>query len=434
MYRRYYFLIINLFILNHCFSQIDSFNLRDFVLPEVKIKSLTIDGDAAGNTKSVQQTNNQQQSNFRARINLRYRNFYNSPELQKEQYSGLLSQYNILNHSTSNPNAQYTNFYSSNTLFINTNDRFYFKPKKFWGLGGAFFTTYSHNKSTSSTDPGIAHESKIATVSISPKIQIGFGRIETVTSAWKTLRILKDFEAFGLLSHSPSNEEILQLAQTIAQQEYNRVFDSRLGTIRRIEAIDRQIQNSHLINSAESTYFTLLYDSYLYGIQTSRKAGNRLTFEIQPNVELRLKPAQLTTNLSSSIAYESFNPVNQYWQIDFALQLITKTSEINTASRSFNLGVKTYLSTAYYPNSRTSFSANIAFNKAITGGFSDIFPLHPFSLGTKINYYLSPRTRLTAYFSVNKFTGYLLATTAFPDQTNSHDELKYGLMLKHAIF
>lgn len=314
-------------------------------------------------------------------------------------------------------------------IYIYATRRSYFRPKRFWGVGGNASVGYDKQRERFSTSV-IDNETVYTT--IRPKIQYGVGRIEPVTSAWKAIRILKDFETFGVLSHTPSKAEINRLAQTIADNDYTRVYDSRLATIRRIQAIDQQIQSEKLINATGSTYYTLLYDSYLNGTQSIRYAGHRLTFELQPSFQVSLLDNTSVIHLLSAISYESYNPINQSWQLDYSLKCRPAIYNLNYQSL-LGLGLQASFAATYYPNSRTDFKVKLTYGQNLLDELRSILSLRPFALDASANYYLSPRTRIFAYFTVNQSIN-MISFLGFPPNEYWVDHFGYGFVLRHAIF
>ena len=430
MHRHATIFIINLCLITTGFAQLDSFDLRDFVLPEVRIKSLDMSARVSGNNEKKKQFPNTQSNTLKAQIDLRYRHFYNSPKIQQESNGSVFLDYDIRNSSEVSPFSQMSQLAANNSISMNTTIRSYFKPKRFWGYGGAASVNYNQQNIQTNIS-GVNQKS--AYVDIRPKIQYGVGRVEPVRSAWKALRMLRTFEKFGLLQHAPSTQEIHRLAQTIANNDYTRVFDSRLSVIERMKAIDQQIQNDQLINSTGSAYFTLLYDSYLYGIQGSRFAGNRLTFELQPDFQLPLLQSSFITNLFGNISYESFNPINQYWQVDYSLKYYTNSLYLNNKQQSsLHMGINASFSAGYYPNSRTDFRVRIDYNQSLTDSRIRSSK-YPFSVSTRVNYYLSPRTIITAYFSANQsIYSNSMVTLPFGDVVS--DRQGYGVIFRHSFF
>ncbi|MCG6190425.1 hypothetical protein K5G00_23585 [Maribellus maritimus] len=89
--------------------------------------------------------------------------------------------------------------------------------------------------------------------------------------------IFEDLFENDRLNRLPGENEILQLANQIAQLRNQRFFDSRLRRIYEIETLDSLINHLGLVNESDATYFTSLNDMWLYGDEI-RYSGTRFQF------------------------------------------------------------------------------------------------------------------------------------------------------------
>lgn len=414
-------LLLGLFS-NTISAQLDAFDLSDFVLPDVRLDRLELSGRLNGgkNNSGVSTTNA-----FNSALDLSYYRFENSALLQYES-NGRLYYLQNFRHTTSFY-PQQKNTYNTGRLgtSIRAITRFYYRPKRFIA-SGLRVSGYYQNNHNSNGYSSVASDA--LNCKMTAPLQYGIGRVEPITNAWKALRILRGFERFGLLSHTPSHDEIMELAQTLAKENYKRVFDSRLGLMRRIKAIDGYLNEKGLINDPGSAYFTLLYDSYLYGTQAIRYSGSRLVFEVASIINFaRSQSGNRSTiyGASGGISYEQYKAMNQHWQLDYhaGVNAAVFINETNFYPL-FNAGIKV----GYYPNSRTSFVADISYQGNQTPGTSFEQTI---TLLMNAEYYISPRTSISLFLNVNANDSPLPAAFGLENPLNV---FQYGANLHHAFF
>ncbi len=305
----------------------------------------------------------------------------------------------------------------------------FYKKKKFFLEQDIYFKAnmYTDFKKTN-TDTDDPENNKWLDLSLSPAFLIGKGRIEDVSDAWHTIRILKEFSRINVLEKNPTHEDIVEIAKTLSRTRYNRIFDSRIKIKERIKAIDKKIKERKLARNRDVDYFTSLYDMFLYGIYFKRYSGSYFSGGLRPLISYNKSVG--TQDISSFsygagllLKYEYRKPLNQFWQFDFFAGISSfyqkfynnyegnkNRSSIIITSPEINASI------AYYPSSRSRFKSslnlsyyNIAWlnkdeNTVSNNNFLVAF-LNSFS------YYVSPRARIDFNFDIyyntyNSISGY----------------------------
>lgn len=118
MYRQISTFLISFFLFTTCYAQLDSFHLRDFVLPEVDIKQLDINANIKGSNNIENRSSSPKTSNFQTKMDLQYNHFYNSPKVQLQSSGSLHLAYQISNSSQSSPSLEQSTFNGSNNIYI----------------------------------------------------------------------------------------------------------------------------------------------------------------------------------------------------------------------------------------------------------------------------------------------------------------------------
>lgn len=259
-----------------------------------------------------------------------------------------------------------------------SDNRFYKTDKRFWSLYGKLSGDANGNKQEQPSY--LKYKSKYFNGYIS--LGIGKGRIESVTDARQAVYILDNLSKKGVLKRQLTNNEILNFSKLIAIVKNKRFFDSRLRMIDEVSVIDSFFVTNRLLESSGASYFTTLYDYWMYGDRFERGAGlvfsgsllggyscSRSEFiKENDNDNSGTKYSQPFAGVLFTMGYEK--PVNLYWQQSATLDLRGQYDQIS----SNNLYIKSdpHLKTnlystlfsgsynwGYYPNSRTNLNWGI---------------------------------------------------------------------------
>ena len=236
----------------------------------------------------------------------------------------------------------------------------------------------------------------------------------------------KNFEAKELqfeiqvLNRTLTDEEIYEFAQVISTVKNKRFFDARLRLIDEVTAVDSFLVQSGALATNGASYFTTLYDYWMYGDLFERKSGTEISGGITPGFEFakdeeaiaydckRLSPA-----IVADVRLDYEKPMNLYWQNSAMVRLyggyeylyydyesgVGMESKLNN----YNANLNARYGFGYYPNSRTNInlgveellSWNKLANKDADLGSDSYVGTHT-SLYLDLYYYFSPQLRLAA--------------------------------------
>ena len=432
------------------FSQIDSFDISQYTLREVELKRLDFSASLGGNSQSISTTVNVGAfSSFSNTLGLGYSHFVSNSEFQKEAYFSLFNNFSFRNTGLFMGLASNDIVNNRTRAYIIHTKRLYLEPKRFIDL--TYDINIENTLNSAVNNGGIRYLENQLQLNFSIPLQYGFGRIEPVTDAWHAVRILKDFKDLNILSRDPTQHEIKALAKVLSNLAYDRIFDHRLARIRHIQILDEHIASSGLVDKFDAVYFTSLYDMYQFGIQKDRFSGERFSFGLEPQGRVSSNSNSDNTGQTHKLytlallaVYDLNNPLSQKWQFDFHASLRTGIEGGGTIVNSYFIKPEFSISSAYYPNSRTSFEAQFRVSsRYATNPFfitsSNRFQYYSALSGT-FNYYLSPRTRLEAnlvyQYAHNSYLGSVFGgiTPIGGIFYNNGFNFNYGISIKHAIY
>lgn len=295
-----------------------------------------------------------------------------------------------------------TSYYSVAASYSNSS-RFYKSNQLFFETGGSAEFVFGENK-------GVQNSDRTA-IEVSIPLRIGKGRIEQVEDARQAIYILDNLAKRGVLDRKLSNEEVYTFSQIISTVKNKRFFDSRLRMIDEITTVDSFLVKNNLLATAGASYFTTLYDYWMYGALFQRGAGTELSggltpgiqYDRQKNNENLSKLTQPTLRADVLLTYEK--PVNLYWQHSASARLygqygrtISKGNEFNTDRYATGLNGK--YAWGFYPTSRTNLNMGITesleWDKFVNKNFSNntSYLHNSTSAFVGLYYYFSPQLRL----------------------------------------
>lgn len=442
MKKHFYGLLFLLVCINQVYAQIDTFDIGQFILPEVSLKSLNFSGTFSGDVRN-QSTLISSGDNVRQNINvnLTYNNFESDFQHQRVTFGSLFLS-GAYQNAAFDFSGQAVQDQIANTInfFFDRTNRNYYQPERFYGVEANLFV--NNYFSSYEANGNIRYYQNRLSTQLGIPFIYGFGRIEPVTDAWHAVRILEDFERFGLLDHNPESDEIYELAEKLSDLRYERIFDSRLGRIRRIKSLDDYIQKAGLVNDHNSTYFTSLYDIYEFGLQTTRSSGERLTLGIGPQFSIQQFANDTTSTFN--IDYGGFvfgnyvfnYPINQQWQLDIEA-MITATYLLDSdqiLSNNFSALPEVSIKTGFYPNTRTFFTSAISTGILYASNLelSNKFAFY-FSLSGNAYYFFSPRTALSVNVGFN-YSQSAFSSSLTPFLQSEGYRFNYAVQLNHALY
>jgi hypothetical protein len=491
--KKHFFTVAMLVIAsNTLFSQVETFDLSNFKLPYLKYKSLSLTFNA-NNYNQFEEWRDT--SDYKRNINSIYSNlggtgsFYSFINTPSEQ-----SSYSIMSSFSFQPfndnkrifddeasQLAYSHYFNLG-IYANSRNRFFTSDKVFIEVGPSLSFNYyngSNKNKDEDEDGNVTYEyiNKWNENSLQAIIEFGggYGRIEVVTDAQMALFILKDLKKENRIKREPTHEEIFQLAGIISQKRNQSFFDNRQKVIEDVKAIDSFLTSAGLSNEADATYFTTIYDNWLYANNHYRQSGFRIsggprvgysvyqskniweqTQPTQNDGDNKRKDGEFSYGAWLRMMYEK--PINHYWQRSISANAryiyINNTRTLNDDPKNkrlqdnFELSVSASL--GYYPTTRTYINFGIGsgmhFNNkdkyyypADSEYNDDRFSYQAFFVGPSANgyYYFSPKLRLSfegginyifyntdnmgiitppfgfSYFTFNRFSTYLVASLSY---------------------
>jgi hypothetical protein len=304
--------------------------------------------------------------------------------------------------------------FQRNSLNLGWLNKWYFSESIFMDYGASSNVAYSFTRDKTKNQSEDSNEKRnIFSFNFSPKIGIGYGRIENVEDARQAIYIADALSKRNVLTRNLSNEELLALSQKISTVKNKRFLDSRLHLMDEIAAVDSFFVKNNLLADNGASYFTTLYDMWHHGALFSRRSGYEVSFVVRPyyfhqNSETTHVTQKNIWNVSELAAYLNFNyekPFKLNWQHSVDARAIgsihSQRSEqtgndeytdrtdgkIFTAFASYYLG--------YYPNTRTNIQVGAL--QRVSRNIIDEqgrFTNYDTILSAKLYYYFSPHFRL----------------------------------------
>lgn len=199
-------------------------------------------------------------------------------------------------------------------------------------------------------------------------LRMGVGRIERVEDARQAVYIIENLSKRKVLNRSLTQEELLELAQLISTVKNKRFLDSRLHLIEEIATVDTFFQQKELLATLGSSYFTTLYDYWMYGDRFQRGAGWEFSGGIKPGLHYRRRSWETDSkdvipSLQADVSFNYEKPANLYWQHSAQAQIIgfyEKGDDMQNNKYNYtDLGLNGGYSIGYYPNSRTNINMSL---------------------------------------------------------------------------
>ena len=256
--------------------------------------------------------------------------------------------------------------------------------------------------------------------SVSIPLRVGKGRIERVEDARQAIYILENLAKRKVLNRTLTDEEIYEFAQVISTVKNKRFFDARLRLIDEVTAVDSFLVRSGALATNGASYFTTLYDYWMYGDLFERKSGTEISGGITPGFEfakdeeaIAYEHKRLNPSIVADVRLDYEKPMNLYWQNSAMVRLYggyeylyydyESGAGMESKLNNYNANLNARYGFGYYPNSRTNInlgveellSWNKLANKDADLGSDSYVGTHT-SLYLDLYYYFSPQLRLAA--------------------------------------
>ncbi|MBN1181360.1 MAG: hypothetical protein JXB49_03670 [Bacteroidales bacterium] len=408
---------------SHVYGQLNTYDLSNYKLPDLKRHSLEINLDATGNNY------------FKKIINY---NPYNDPKYKSNEYYGNISlnyrsyiNNTFLQHTSDVGSSFYFNYDKNNNnykgysllpdIYARVENRIYILSNFY--VEADIDTRYGYDYYYRKND-NIFYKSKSHNFIGYVPLKTGIGRIEQVQDARHAIYIYDELSKQERTSADKTDEDVTQLAYIISRLKNKRFFDTRIRKIYEIEAIDSFLQDNSFVTSPDARYFTTLNDIWVYGNGPIRSSGICLAFAIYPGYyrndysnEDFYEPLNYTDDdiyaflLKSGVEFIYDKPLNLYWQNSLGINGYAgimdgryETEEIIDQEnfRIPNIVFAVNEKIGYYPNTRTY--AGLYCSSAYAQFFDatdlkkDIRGFEGKGIrtyaGLSVNYYITPQLRL----------------------------------------
>ncbi len=392
----YFFLLV--LISSSAFSQLSSYNIADYLYPDVQRKTLMLRPIVDFNSSSSS-INGGSVSDFDGSIDLLGSDFMNSRKRQLRLSYNL--ELGFTARSNNNPSLLNQDGLYGGASATLTN-RFFFKPKRFFeiDLSGSFGYDNFFRQFTTAVN----RNEITADITIAPKI--GFGRLEFVTDAWHAVTILEELQAAGCLSKDLDHAEITLLAKKISELQNYRDVDFRLERIYEFEQLATYLVSEGYMDAANYKSFAILKDAYDFEGFVTRENGQQFTAGLLLTYDyldenFSAPRTQLSNTIAALVAYERNKAISVDWQFEQRYELqagIRRFSPLTTeiVDQSNFIHLSSTHTLGYFLSQRTNFELDLNLRY-------DLFDINIQStnnltiwLSPKYNYYLSPQLRFFA--------------------------------------
>ncbi|TLX73070.1 hypothetical protein E9993_16555 [Labilibacter sediminis] len=408
------------------YSQLNSFDLSDYKLPDLNRRTLDTYVNLSGNNEydGVAKIG---ENKYHGNISLNYQHYQNKSSFQRltnvkfdisPQYSHQKNEYSRMGIDPSISYERYNRHYYEENKFLTTDIIFNYQYEK------------TKNKSANfpSAELKVIDDIKIHTLFFQLPVKFGTGRIEPVQDARHAVYIYDRLSKINRVNSDKTDEEIKELAQLISQLKNKRFFDSRLRRMAELETIDSFLIAKNYLKESDAKYFTTLTDIWDYGNRPFRYSGTRVAGAFIPGYYYynyyepetagsypQSKQIVSSFSFDAGIELTREKPVNLFWQNSINLNSyagIVFVNEENFGGTNKiqlpNIQFAFDQTFAYYPNTRTdiSFGYVVQFVKLfdLTDNEDEYIGYEGHGLNTTgfldLNYYISPRLRFNFKSSI----------------------------------
>lgn len=248
-------------------------------------------------------------------------------------------------------------------------------------------------------------------------LMFGVGRIENVKDMRQAIYIIDNLEKKGVINRSMSADEFNEFARLISTVKNKRFFDSRKRLISEVTALDTFLKSNNIIDEEGASYFTTLYDYWLYGDLFERKSGTEFKVGVIPSGrynyynDLASKKHNEDVEILGEISLSYENPSSLSWQHSSLVSVSggwlrswkpSGNGDHQFKRTSDETFVKVYgeYYIGYYPNSRTNMNMGVSesflYGKFKNEYYNEDFNVSVTRLHFDMYYYLSPQLRIAA--------------------------------------
>ena len=391
--------------------ELDKFDLKKYALPVIDYKSLDMNFilNSTSNTWDIRSKEDYKDLTFMFFMNNKI--FKNSPRLQMKGNNTVQLGVAWENYRNKDNNKKINDTGLNISYNINDNFKFYNGSKRFFEIdvksdlsinNGDQFGYYLNHRIFN----GVFWGTTIG-------LGMGYGRMEDVTDAWTTIRMLKEFSRINRLKRIPEDIDIVSIAETVSKIKNARFFDSRIKRIERLKAIDKIIQEKDLITNDDISYFTTMSDVFDYSrfLRPRRFSGNIIAIDLLPHYSLidqeniSFSKKENLYGLGIEFRNQYYKPLTIFNQLDFGYLLrldYSKTLSKNIKDySSLKIFPTIFVNYSYYITSRTTYYSNFNFTLIHTlksNNSIDTDSFYAMTWANNFSYYISPRARFDFNF------------------------------------
>lgn len=385
------------------FMPLDTFRLERYALPELKYRSLSMDFnfETFSNTFSWDFLDNEpykEKFSLNPEMKVSSSCFINTKKMQISGGDILYISYNYQNREKLLNGQDASDHILQSRLNTFRSFKFFNRKIAFFELSPTFsYDHYEYQDFASNTLFG----------------DVGFfagkGRIEDITDAWQTVRILKDLQRENLLARVPDGAEIKKIASILSKTRYKRIFDYRIKMKQNLHDIDDVLTGLGLVTDKNIEYYNSLIDMWYYGVDTRRYSNSEFAVGFVPTFYYFQEPGTSNRSVDYSIKgqakYTLFKPINM--TTDFYLNSVL---DLGYSSSEYwnNNDIYKYNYVYLTPSISTSITKYISSRANATAGFKayyhrrfrdEDFGFLDNYFGTQftsnLKYYFSPRTNIS---------------------------------------
>lgn len=357
--------------------------MKNYQAPDFKVRSLnfSIYGGSSGITYQENSESSLQNTN-----QITYGMFSNQSNYQGNHVLSFSSQIRYKKNST----EQNFSFFPS--ISQETNNRFYWNDKWFFGLHNRANVVFNVRKANGINSDNFSFR-------LSPVFSVGVGRVEPVQYARNAMDIERLLNRGERLNQELSPGQLNTLANRLAEINNVRFYDFRLRRIEQFEELDKTIRDMGIVNEFDIRYFSHLSDAYLYALNNTRQSGMRQEFGLVNNIyhSESLNVDHFVESIHSLLFYNFEYYLPQSYAVQHSLRFSFSAgfegyrSSVPNVPSQGDWDQRTWTNLSYtlglFPTTRTGISFSAA------GGLSDAKVAGIFGLNGY--YYFSPRARLS---------------------------------------
>lgn len=436
------------------FGQDKSFDLSNYKFPDYKRHELELNFNSRGSSYKISQYNpsisgdsyiTRSQANSNSTFSLNYEFDYLTRKRIDFLYSSFSGQFYYEKQNNSGVQTKQLN--PNFDFEIKGSRKYYPKGDNKFFLEVAPDMKYNFDRSKKTTDETVNENWRSGDLYLKVDMGLGLGRMENVSDLWQGYYILEKLSQQKSLSRELNENDIFEFASFASKLKNKRFFDARLRKIAELQALDSLLHQKGLIVNSDVTYFATLNDYWFFANFQNRESGRIIKFLLSPEYSRYYykspgSSAQISNNtkLVSELSFNCNKQLNLFWERHLNISISNRTLLDNSEPLPDNYPKSHFYSQmifgyAFYPNTRTSFSASATYygiDETYKPNYSTDHHTYTRNWSNHISiningiYYLSPQLQITG----NVALGYIDKNY----YTKNNSGFNYNLGLRYAIF